>query len=311
MKTSPIEHSAGQVPLFASASRSRSRRRRVEQLSTPIQIKAGYELTTEGQRGTEFGVILEGHATVSVGGNPVGKLGPGDHYGEIALLADEASDGRRTATVTADDDMWVAAFSAQEFSAVLREFPAVASHVIRTAQHRRRANEAGTRPPDEGIMAAARPAEVGAPQEATGEGSAAMKTIVVGIGGGETALTAGRQAAELARALGAKVHFVDVVERDVQTIVGLGSDQYEFSLTDAARARVQKFVSELGFPLEHTISTVEGQPARALVSEAERVGADLIVVGSVRMQGVGRVLGSVGNDVAHHAPCNVLIVKTT
>ena len=38
--------------------------------------------------------------------------------------------------------------------------------------------------------------------------------------------------------------------------------------------------------------------------------ADLIVVGNVRMQGFGRVLGSVGNDVLSHAPCSVLIVKT-
>ena len=43
---------------------------------------------------------------------------------------------------------------------------------------------------------------------------------------------------------------------------------------------------------------------------AELVDADLIVVGNVRMQGLGRVLGSVGNDVAHSAPCSVLIVKT-
>ena len=138
-----------------------------------------------------------------------------------------------------------------------------------------------------------------------------MKTIVVGIGGGETALVAGRQAAELAAALGARVHFVDVVERDDQTIVGLGTDRYQFQASDAARARVKRFVESLGFDLDHTIATVEGQPAKVLVSEAERIGADLIVVGSVRMQGVGRVLGSVGNDVAHHAPCNVLIVKTT
>jgi nucleotide-binding universal stress UspA family protein len=36
----------------------------------------------------------------------------------------------------------------------------------------------------------------------------------------------------------------------------------------------------------------------------------LIVVGNVRMQGLGRVLGSVGSDVLHQAPCSVLIVKT-
>jgi nucleotide-binding universal stress UspA family protein len=48
-----------------------------------------------------------------------------------------------------------------------------------------------------------------------------------------------------------------------------------------------------------------------LVAEAKRLDADLIVVGNVRMQGPGRLLGSVGSGVAHHAPCNVLIVKST
>ena len=51
--------------------------------------------------------------------------------------------------------------------------------------------------------------------------------------------------------------------------------------------------------------------AKAIVSVAEDVGADLILVGNKRMQGAGRVLGSVPNDVAHTAPCAVLIAKTT
>ena len=47
-----------------------------------------------------------------------------------------------------------------------------------------------------------------------------------------------------------------------------------------------------------------------MLSHAEYVGADLIVVGNVRMQGISRVLGSVGNEVLRSAPCSVLIVKT-
>ena len=43
---------------------------------------------------------------------------------------------------------------------------------------------------------------------------------------------------------------------------------------------------------------------------AKEIGADLIVVGNRRVQGIGRVLGSVATDVAHHAPCDVYIVKT-
>jgi nucleotide-binding universal stress UspA family protein len=58
-------------------------------------------------------------------------------------------------------------------------------------------------------------------------------------------------------------------------------------------------------------SPIQGKPADALVEEAKRLGADLIVVGNRRVQGIGRVLGSVATDVAHHAPCDVYIVKTT
>jgi nucleotide-binding universal stress UspA family protein len=55
-----------------------------------------------------------------------------------------------------------------------------------------------------------------------------------------------------------------------------------------------------------------GSPAEVLCTVAESVGADLIVVGNRGMQGKRRVvLGSVPNSVSHHAPCSVLIVKTT
>ncbi len=53
-----------------------------------------------------------------------------------------------------------------------------------------------------------------------------------------------------------------------------------------------------------------GKPADALVHVAKEIGADLIVVGNRRVQGISRLLGSVATDVAHHAPCDVYIVKT-
>ncbi|HWC14956.1 MAG TPA: universal stress protein [Actinomycetota bacterium] len=54
-----------------------------------------------------------------------------------------------------------------------------------------------------------------------------------------------------------------------------------------------------------------GNPAEVLISEAERAGADLLVVGSVGMSGARRfLLGSVPNKVSHHAPTDLLIVKT-
>jgi nucleotide-binding universal stress UspA family protein len=55
-----------------------------------------------------------------------------------------------------------------------------------------------------------------------------------------------------------------------------------------------------------------GDPASVLIDVAAGTGADLIVVGNKGMTGMARfLLGSVPNKVAHHAPCDVLIVRTT
>ena len=62
--------------------------------------------------------------------------------------------------------------------------------------------------------------------------------------------------------------------------------------------------------LNVTYSSARGKPAEALIKEAERFDARMIVVGNRRMRGLGRVLGSVANSVAHNAPCDVYIAKT-
>jgi nucleotide-binding universal stress UspA family protein len=54
-----------------------------------------------------------------------------------------------------------------------------------------------------------------------------------------------------------------------------------------------------------------GAPADVIVTIATREHADLIVVGNKGMKGSRRVLGSVPNSIAHHAPCSVLIVDTS
>lgn len=137
-----------------------------------------------------------------------------------------------------------------------------------------------------------------------------MDRILVGIDGSSTSQSAARQAVEIASAMGASVHFVTVVRDDDAAILKVSTDEWEISNLLTAESNVRQFISGLKAEIEYTVSAVEGSPAKALISEAERVEADLIVVGNVRMQGVGRVLGSVGNTVAHNAPCSVLIVKT-
>jgi CRP-like cAMP-binding protein len=128
-------HTAANAAIFAHC--SGKQRRRLEQLSTPIEVKAGYELTHEGSVGHEFGVIIEGGAVVKVDGHQVAVLGPGDHYGEVALLEEIGhTHGRRMATVTAETDLWVSVMSVAEFATVLIEMPDVADAVRRAARDR-------------------------------------------------------------------------------------------------------------------------------------------------------------------------------
>ena len=134
-KQSAKAHSVADAAIFAHV--SGRQRRRLEQLSTAIEVRAGYELTHEGSIGHEFGVITEGTAVVTVEGRQVAVLGPGDHYGEVALLEEVGhTHGRRMATVTAQTDLWVSVMSINEFATVLIEFPDVADAVRRAARDR-------------------------------------------------------------------------------------------------------------------------------------------------------------------------------
>ncbi len=137
-----------------------------------------------------------------------------------------------------------------------------------------------------------------------------LREIVVGISEAPTSQVAARRAVELAVLAGARVHFVTAVERVTQERVGVATDVFVFDSLDLGRESVEKFVRSIDPDIEYTVTAVEGPPARVLLEVAEQVKADLIVVGNVRMQGIGRVLGSVGNEVLRNAPCSVLIVKT-
>ena len=131
-------HTVANAQIFANFTRKQLDR--IAELSTPIEVKAGYPLAEEGKTGREFGVLIDGTASVTIGGELVATLYAGDHYGEMALLA-EVSDsrGQRTATVTADVDQWVAVMSIGEFRAVLAEFPEIA-HQLRTSADERTAS---------------------------------------------------------------------------------------------------------------------------------------------------------------------------
>jgi nucleotide-binding universal stress UspA family protein len=139
-----------------------------------------------------------------------------------------------------------------------------------------------------------------------------MKTYVIGTDGSETAARAATRAGDLARATGATVHVVCAYSKHLgPSSVRVGSDEFSMtSLTTAEQLADQQAATFRAQGVEATSAAIDQKPADALIAEAERLEAELIIVGNRRMQGVSRLLGSVANEVAHNAPCDVLVVKT-
>jgi len=143
--------------------------------------------------------------------------------------------------------------------------------------------------------------------------------IVVGTDGSDTAAEAVRQAIDLAKLSGATLSIVSayapVPERRVkgEKLSAPPDIQYEIGpredvnlILDAAAAAARKE------GIEVQTHPVEADPADAIIDVAEQTKADLIVVGNKGMTGARRyLLGSVPNNVSHHAPCSVIIVRTT
>ena len=79
---------------------------------------------------------------------------------------------------------------------------------------------------------------------------------------------------------------------------------------DATLEAAAALAREVSVPVE--LYARQGDPADAILDVAEEQGADLIVVGNKGMTGAKRfLLGSVPNKISHHAPCSVLIIRTT
>jgi nucleotide-binding universal stress UspA family protein len=141
-------------------------------------------------------------------------------------------------------------------------------------------------------------------------------SIVVGTDGSDRAKRAVAEATRLAQALGAEVHVVSAYEplRGAR-IAGApeGAAKVWAPLPDATvDATLSEAAATVRFKgLEVSTHAVENDPADALLDVAERVGAEMIVVGNKGMHGARRLLiGSVPNTVSHRARCNVLIVAT-
>lgn len=146
----------------------------------------------------------------------------------------------------------------------------------------------------------------------------AYQTVLVGTDGSTTAELAVVAAAKMARAYDARLVVVTAFKPRGDEIANEPSvpEDIRWSLTDRSlaeeqAARGRELAGEAGAE-KVVISAVVGSPADAILESAETFGADLIVVGSIGLTRSARVLlGSVASAVAHHAPCDVLIVETT
>jgi nucleotide-binding universal stress UspA family protein len=146
-----------------------------------------------------------------------------------------------------------------------------------------------------------------------------FSSIVVGTDGSETATHAVREAVEVAKSVGATLQLVSAfssvpepqlraeareVPPDMRWAVH-PRRAVEAALSDAASLAQAEGV-------EANTYAREADPADAILDVAEEQKADLIVVGNKGMAGKKRfLLGSVPDKISHHAPCSVMIIRTT
>jgi CRP/FNR family cyclic AMP-dependent transcriptional regulator len=124
--------------LRAFSGLSKSDLKKLAAITAELDVPAGEELTKQGRFAHEFFVIEDGSVEVRQDGERIAELGPGDFFGEIALIAAE----RRTATVVATTPLRIVVMSTQEFRRMEREMPLVADR-IRSAITARLDSDAG------------------------------------------------------------------------------------------------------------------------------------------------------------------------
>ena len=124
------------MPLFAGC-KGKDLKKLAAQMSER-NFSEGATITEQGQSGVGFFVIEEGNATVSITGEIVRTLGPGDWFGEISLI----DDGPRSATIVAGTDLRCHGMTAWEFRPFVQGHPEVAWPLLETLAARLRDSEA-------------------------------------------------------------------------------------------------------------------------------------------------------------------------
>jgi voltage-gated potassium channel len=123
------------IPLFSLVSRSALRA--VVHAATEVDEPAGKVLVGEGETDRDMFVITRGEAVVSRGGHPVVTLGPGDFFGEFALLTGSP----RSASVIASTDVRVMVLSWREMKDVLKQEPRLAHPLLQAVAKRIRQSD--------------------------------------------------------------------------------------------------------------------------------------------------------------------------
>jgi len=118
------------VPLFARCSKPELKE--IAMLADEIDLRAGKELTRQGALGREFFVLLEGTADVKKDNSKVNTLGPGDFFGEIALVSREP----RTATVISTSPVRALVITDRSFRRLLDDAPRVQTKVMEAMAER-------------------------------------------------------------------------------------------------------------------------------------------------------------------------------
>jgi nucleotide-binding universal stress UspA family protein len=135
-----------------------------------------------------------------------------------------------------------------------------------------------------------------------------LKNILVPIDGSGNSILASKQAAELAKIMGAKLTVLHAIDIPLQFRTEIG---YKDDLKEEGKKILEKVKEHLA---EYNISYFEkivlGNPAQVIIEEAKE-GYDLVVIGNRGLGTVeGWVMGSVSQRVVRHAPCPVLVIKS-
>jgi CRP/FNR family cyclic AMP-dependent transcriptional regulator len=118
------------IPVFAGL--SNREREQVARWADEVDVAPGKELAVQGRLAYEFFAIESGTADVVKDGERIRTLGPGDFFGEIALIQRD----RRTASVVATSPMTLIVMHARDFRHMAREMPEVAQHLEQALRER-------------------------------------------------------------------------------------------------------------------------------------------------------------------------------